>query len=142
MIADELARARDACDALRSDDPLRPEMRSLLDTIGKRLEGNEGASRGRRPALPDDNPLHVELTPAQKEARKLAQRAKKKTDPVHKMRSNRFGVSYMALTMEKHEQEQRDREHERLKLLEKGIPKRSQELRFRQREQVSFSVTI
>ena len=31
MIADELARARDACDALRSDDPLRPEMRSLLD---------------------------------------------------------------------------------------------------------------
>ena len=53
MIADELARARDACDALGSDDPLRPEMRSLLDTIGKRLEGNEGASRGRRPALPD-----------------------------------------------------------------------------------------
>ena len=40
MIADELARARDACDALCSDDPLRPEMRSLLDTIGKRLEGN------------------------------------------------------------------------------------------------------
>ena len=72
----------------------------------------------------------------------MAQRAKKKTDPVHKMRSNRFGVSYMALTMEKHEQEQRDREHERLKLLEKGIPKRSQELRFRQREQVSLSVTI
>ena len=53
MIADELARARDACDALRSDDPLRLEMRTLLDTIGKGLEGNEGTSRGRRPALPD-----------------------------------------------------------------------------------------
>ena len=53
MIADELARGRDACDALHSDDPLRPEMRSLLDTIEKRLEGNEKASRGRRPALPD-----------------------------------------------------------------------------------------
>ena len=52
MIADELARARDACDALRSDDPLRPEMRSLLETIEKRLEGSEGTSRGRRPALP------------------------------------------------------------------------------------------
>ena len=38
MIADELARARDECDALRSDDPLRPKMRSLLDTIEKRLE--------------------------------------------------------------------------------------------------------
>ena len=53
MIADELARARDACDALRSDDPLRPQMRALLDSIGKRLEGSEGTSRGRRPALPD-----------------------------------------------------------------------------------------
>ena len=52
MIADELARARDACDALRSDHPLRPEMRSLLDSIGTRLGGSEGASRGRRPALP------------------------------------------------------------------------------------------
>ena len=31
MIADELARARDACDALRSDDPLRPEMRTRLE---------------------------------------------------------------------------------------------------------------
>ena len=40
MIADELARAGDACDALRLDDPLRPEMRALLDRIGKRLEGN------------------------------------------------------------------------------------------------------
>ena len=31
MIADELARARDACDALRLDDPLRPEMRTRLE---------------------------------------------------------------------------------------------------------------
>ena len=31
MIADELARAGDACDALRSDDPLRPEMRTRLE---------------------------------------------------------------------------------------------------------------
>ena len=53
MIADELARAGDACDALRSDDPLRPKMMTLLDTIKKRLEGSEGASRGRRPTLPD-----------------------------------------------------------------------------------------
>ena len=28
-------------------------MRTLLETIGTRLEGNEGTSRGRRPALPD-----------------------------------------------------------------------------------------
>ena len=52
-MADELALARDACDALRLDDPLRPKMRTLLETIGTRLEGNEGTSRGRRPALPD-----------------------------------------------------------------------------------------
>ena len=31
MIADELARAGDACDALRSDDPLRPKMRTRLE---------------------------------------------------------------------------------------------------------------
>ena len=55
------------------------------------------------------NPLHKELSPAEKQARKLAQRAKKKTDPVHKMRKNRFGNYYVDLTMEKHEQEQRDR---------------------------------
>ena len=30
-MADELALARDACDALRSDDPLRPEMRTRLE---------------------------------------------------------------------------------------------------------------
>ena len=34
MIADELARARDVCDALRSDDPLRPEMRTRLECAG------------------------------------------------------------------------------------------------------------
>ena len=31
MLADELARARDACDALRSDDPLQREMRTRLE---------------------------------------------------------------------------------------------------------------
>ena len=82
------------------------------------------------------NPLHKELSPAEKQARKLADRAAKKKDSVYKNRKNRFGNYYVDLTMEKHEQEQRDRERERLKLLKEGIPKRSKELRLRQCEQV------